>query len=386
MKNLSVKQMIINEVVTHPKGYLTELADVAGYTGQNKGSNFNKVLTDEKKEFDSFQGIMNVLDSIWKENSLEKMVQYSTEIDPNKKTARNMLEYLASSREFDALNNLLDRMDNCSNKESLEWAKIYRIESKYQFVEGTDNINSLIQEISNTYVTRTELEVYKKIYIHYCCYLKKDYDTMEFLLKQIQKEVEFIKNEYIKERYLIKVNEIAAYTNLFAYDNKEVAREYADWILESSATTAYKAYAYYIKGYSYLYTSYDEAVKYLNKSIELYEKINRQQDIDEINQDIEFMKVYWNKHTDCSYIENELFKKAKNGQEIQNELNKVELNPEFKLYYEGYQRKDSKKLLLSLIKFIKKNDLFLSNLPKIELLKCGYDIDVISEMVSMNIA
>jgi hypothetical protein len=314
------------------------------------------------------------------------MIKYSNEIDPNKKTARNMLEFLASFREFDVLNNLLDRMEVCSNKESIEWAKIYRMESKYQSVDGTDDINNLIQEISNIYITRPELIVYKKIYIHYCCYLKKDYDSMEFLLKQIKKEAKLISNEYIKERYLIKVNEIEAYTNLFSYNNKEASRECADWILESSATTAYKAYAYYIKGYSYLYSSYEEAINYLNKSIELYNKINRQRDVDEVNKDIEFMKIYWDKDVDCNYIENKLFKKAKHGQEIQNELNSVDLDPEFKLYYEGYQKKDNKKLLLSLIKFVKNNDLFLANLPKIELLKHGYDNDIISEMISINAA
>jgi hypothetical protein len=210
---------------------------------------------------------------------------------------------------------------------------------------------------------------------------------MEFLLKQIQKEVKLIKNEYIKERYLIKVNEIAAYTNLYAYNNKEVAREYADWILESSATPSYKAYANFIKGVSYTFTSYNEAIKYLNESIKIYETIGRWDDIKEIEQEIEFINIYWDKNCNCDSVKNELFMKVKNGEQISiEELNGVNLDQEFKLFIDGYGNKDNKKLLLSLIKFIKNDNLFLANLPKIELIKNGYDQDIISAMISINVA
>lgn len=387
MKNNSTfKQWIINEVENQPRGYMDIIAKEIGYS---TGSALGKILNDEDKEFKKFNSLIKLVGIFWGLESVKYMVNYSEEIDPNNMTmtARNMLEYLASARQFDALNNLLDKMDNCDNKESKEWAKMYRMESKYQFVEGTDNINKLIQEISSIHVTKLELEVYKKIYIHYCCYLKKDYETMEFLLKQIRKEVELIKNEYIKERYLIKVNEIAAYTNLFAYNKREVAREYADWILESSATTSYKAYANFIKGISYTFSSYDEAIKYLNRSIELYKMISRCDDIKEIEQEIEFINIYWDKNYECDSIKNVLFAKAKNGKNLSDvELNNVELDQETKLFLDGYSNKDNKKLVLSLIKFVKNDNLFLANLPKIELIKNGYDQDIISAMISMNVA
>jgi hypothetical protein len=383
---LTFKQTLLNEIKKQPRGYMDIIAKEIGYSS---GSALGKILSEEDKEFKKFNSLVKLVGIFWGIESIKYMIEYSEEIDPNNMTltSRNLLEFLASTRQFEALNNLLDKMDKCDNKESREWAKVYRMELKYQIIDGIDSVNELIQEISNIHVTKPELEAYKKIYIHYCCYLKKDYETMEFLLKQIQKEVKLIKNEYIKERYLIKVNEIAAYTNLYAYNNKEVAREYADWILESSATPSYKAYANFIKGVSYTFTSYNEAIKYLNESIKIYETIGRWDDIKEIEQEIEFINIYWDKNCNCDSVKNELFMKVKNGEQISiEELNGVNLDQEFKLFIDGYGNKDNKKLLLSLIKFIKNDNLFLANLPKIELIKNGYDQDIISAMISINVA
>jgi hypothetical protein len=381
---LTLKQMILNKIENEQRGYAEILAGIAGYSS---GSALKKVLNDEKKEFESFKSILKIVEHIWKNDSLELMVEYSKSVDPNKKTARNFLEYLATNRQFEAFSNLIDKMNDCKNKESIEFAKLYKMELEYQSITTKEESNKLIQKISEIHVTFKELEVYKKILIHYCCNIKEDFDTMKFLYSQIKTELELITNDYIKERYLIKIMEITAYTKLLAYDEQDSARKYADMILESSATASYMAYANYIKGYSYTFTSYDNAIKYLNESMGLYEKLNREKDAEDIKQDIEFINVYWDKGVQCEFTKNGLFQKVKNGQKLsEEEINNNELDQEFKLFLEGYSNRDNKKLLLSLIKLIKKNNLFLANLPKIELLKNGFDQEIISEMISMNVA
>jgi hypothetical protein len=382
---LTVKKMILNKIDSEQRGYAEILAGISGYAN---GSALRKVLKDEKKEFENINYIIKIVEHFWKNDHLKVMADYSKEIDPNKKTARNLLEYLATNRQFEAFNDLINRMLVCANKESIEWAKIYSMEMKYQSITTKEESNELIQEINKINVTFKELEVYKKILIHYCCYIKEDYSAMKYLFSQIKEEIELINNnDYIKEKYSIKVIEVTAYTKLFSFNEQELARKCVDWILESSATSSYMAYANYIKGSSYTFSSYDNAIKYLNKSMEIYEELNRKKDVEDIEQEIEFINVYWDKNIECKFIKNELFMKVKNGKKLsEEELNNAELDQEFKLFLEGCNNKDNNKLLLSLIKFIKKNNLFLANLPKIELLKNGYNQEIISEMVSINIA
>jgi tetratricopeptide (TPR) repeat protein len=275
-------------------------------------------------------------------------------------------------------------MDEASNKESKEYAKIYRMQYKYQPLayNDYDAFSRLIQEISEIHVTFPELKVYKKILINYCCFLIQDYTKLKILLTQIEQEMKLIENEYLKEMYLIRVNEVKCYTYLKAFNDPETSRECADWIINSNAAEGFKAYAYYLKAHSYMFSSYEEAIDCYEKAIKMYE--NRHQDIEEIKEEIEFVKVYWDKEVKHNYVKSELFYQIKKGNKIS--LDEYNLTPEFKLYLEGYSSKNNNKLLLSMIGYIKIKDLFLANLAKIELIKNGYPKDVISAMVSMNVA
>jgi hypothetical protein len=383
-EHLSTKQMILNMIDQHPRGYSNTLAEIAGYAS---GSNLVKILRDEKKEFDKFFGLIELIKYTFDNEYMEIMIKLSTEIDPNKKTARNMLEFLATNRQFNAFNNLLDRMDQCTNKESLEWARVYRMQYKYELAQTVDDFNQLLKEIDRMHVTFFEMKIYRKMLMNYCFDQKQDYGMTRFLLDEITDDVEVIENEYIKEMYMIRLNEVKSYTFLRVYDKPEAARECSDWIINSSAKIGFKAYAYFIKGHSYLFTSLEDYILNMQKGIKFYEQMGRNREVSDLMEKIEFAKIYWDQFENekCKFIVNDLFLRMKNGQDVSGELKNVELSPEFKFFYEGYNNKDNKKLMLSLIKFIKKNNLFLANLAKIELLKNGYDEEIISEMVSMNI-
>jgi tetratricopeptide (TPR) repeat protein len=375
----TLKQMILNVIESNPRGYSNELAEIAGYSN---GSNLKKVLVDEKKEFDNFTDLLELVKYIWKDDSVKMMSQYSNEVDVNKKTARNLLEYFVSNAQYEAFNNLLDRMDESTNKESKEYAKIYRMQYKYQPLLSSDSneFNKLIEEIIEIHVTFPELKVYKKMLINYCCFLLQDYNMLKPLLSEIEEEMKLIDNEFIKEMYSIRVNEVKCYTYLKAFDDPETARDCADWIINSNAANGFKAYAYYLKAHSYMFSSYEDAMNCYEKAMELYE--GRHQDITEIKEEVEFVKVYWDKEFNHNYVKNELFYQVKKGQTVS--LNDCNLEPEFKLFLEGISTKNIKKLLLSMIGYIKIKDLFLANLAKIELIKSGYDTDIITAMVSIN--
>jgi hypothetical protein len=67
----------------------------------------------------------------------------------------------------------------------------------------------------------------------------------------------------------------------------------------------------------------------------------------------------------------------KDNQVIINE----EIETEYKFFIKGLKENSEKILMLSLIKYMKNNDKFLANLPKLELLKQGYDEDILFELI-----
>lgn len=387
MANLSLKLMILNEIDNAPRGHSEELAKIANFSN---GSNLKKVLRDEKKEFDNFAGLVSLVKHIWGEDSLDLMIRYSKMVDPNKKTARSFLEYLAINRKFDEFNQLLDKMDNCSNKESLEFAKIYRMLYKYELATP-EEIDALMREINQLNVNVYELKVFKKMLMNYCFSQLNDYTMVKVLSKEIEYEVDLIENDYIKEMYLIRSSQIMSYNYLRVFNNPEAARQCTDNIINSESTTkAFKSYAYYIKGYSYLFTSHEKMVNNLTKSIELYEQQNRTNDVEYIKELIEFANVYWGKTNSekCDYVKNQLFLDIKKGIDVTDGLtsNKEHIDYELYLYLEGCNSNNNKKLMLSMIKYMKKNDKFLANLAKIELLKNGEDEEILEELIGVGMA
>jgi cysteinyl-tRNA synthetase len=96
LANLTLKQMILNEIDNAPRGYSEELAIVSGT--YSNGSNLKKVLTDEKKEFEQILGVIRIVEYIWESESVKMMVKYSNEVDPNKKNPLDFVLWFTNSK------------------------------------------------------------------------------------------------------------------------------------------------------------------------------------------------------------------------------------------------------------------------------------------------
>jgi hypothetical protein len=381
-QGISVKQMILNEIDKQPKGYSSVLADIAGFNGDQKSTNFRKVLNNEAKEFDNFNGLVNLIKFIWKENYVNVMVKYSYEVHPNKKTARNMLELLMSNRRFDAFLNLLDRMEQCTNSESREFARMYKLCYRYDNTL-TKDIDHLLKEISETVVITKEMVVFKKLLLNWCFMRKNDFVMTKCLMEDLESIIDTIESNYLHKMYKVKLHEIMSYNYLNVYNDPKTARKYTDEIIESDIDEHFIAFANYIKGYSFFFSSYDNAVLYLNRSMDIYSNMNRVDDVEDIKQALEFLNIFWDKNeAPAIYPRNKLLEYAKKGIEIN--VSKLDIEPEFLLYVEGIRENDKTKLMISLIKHVKKNNIFMANLTKIELLKHGENQFVIEEL--MNVA
>jgi hypothetical protein len=386
---LSLKQMFLNEVAKQPKGYINTLAEIAGYTGKDKGSNFKKVLTGDKKEFSDFSKLVEVVKYVFPEEEKELLEDYSKTINPNWKTARNMLEYLSCNRLLDSMKELIDQMAQSKNDESKEWADIYSLQYEYQLNYHTLDINKHLKNIRSKHTSNKELDIYLRLMKCYAYYVKDDHKRAYEIAEELETDIEEIENNYIKNVYSAKLSEVMSYITLWVMNDPETARTHAKKVIESKIGKTYEAYALYTIGLSYFYTNYDESLKYFNESIECYNSIGRELAAKDVQEYVEKLNVFWqkelSKHEFVS-LDNQLLHKAKKGENISKHVedSKDKLDEAYYYLLKGLSNDDKDSLMESLIIFLDRGDTFWGNLAKIELLRKGENERVIDRLMKIN--
>lgn len=216
--------------------------------------------------------------------------------------------------------------------------------------------------------------------MNYCFERKNNFNMTESLTEAIESEIEVIENDYIKTRYTLRLDEIMSYNSLRVNNDPETARKYAQHIIDNTTELHFIGYANFTIGLSYLFTSYENSIKYLSVSKELYKEMGREAEVIEIEEQIEFTKVYWGMYEEdqCQFEKNQLLLDIKRNNQIT--INES-VGAEYKFFIKGLKENSEKHLMLSLIKYMKNNDKFLANLPKLELLKQGYDEDILFELI-----
>ena len=123
MSNL--KQMIKNEF-DKDTGLETRLALKMGY---KSSSPLNKFLKYEERETDNFNGLLILVRELFPDREFELMEEYIKTLEPENYTARMCLEYTEINKLNETHAYLLDKMINCGNAKSKEWAKAYSLEN-----------------------------------------------------------------------------------------------------------------------------------------------------------------------------------------------------------------------------------------------------------------
>jgi hypothetical protein len=152
--------------------------------------------------------------------------------------------------------------------------------------------------------------------------------------------------------------------------------------LDFNITDNLNSTAYYVKAYSYIFEDFDKCIYNFQKSMEYYKRINRQAVVDELIQEMEIVYILWDKEIDfISEFVKTLFK-VKHQQKSVEELDRF-INEETEAwiyYFKGFYSNDRVLIFSSFMKFRKKDDYFLSNLPKLELIKRGAKEEVINSL------
>jgi transcriptional regulator with XRE-family HTH domain len=355
------------EEVLDTREIKTTWKDIADACGVTKAalSNFKNGISELK-----FPTLLKIAEFLFNKNHITVLKEWclSLHLPGNIKHA---LEYLAINRQTDDLEKLIDKVRNEQpNKELVEWAEGYALLAMY--LRGNDYVATL-NKIRFYNPKTIEMKVLSLITELWCRHKLFDYVTMASHVKELELSIEEIKEDFVRESYRARLKEALAYVNLYKFDNKEIARNYAEEIIFANVSPTLTANATYLVGMSYLFDNYDLCLGNVLRYRELLEEAGRQKEISIVdNNDLPFINNLWEKHAEQPETD-DISEKAHYEALMGNKELAVELVDEaiekgglsgFKLYYKALATGDMSLFMQSLIIFVsKKGDKFYANLP-----------------------
>lgn len=340
--------------------------------------------TKPNSEIENFQLLLNIVRYLDKDREYEIMADYARHSNPNRKTARYMLEYFSCNRMLTEMDSLLIRMEKeAKNKQSIEYAKVYRLQYRRQ----TQDISpeELITELNNIKVTDHTLTVFIDIIKCYCYYDKDFHMEALDLTYKIQKEVELVKEKYLKNTLTAKLHEISSYISLWIHNDFEQATIHANKVLDSELGYLYRGYAYFILGYAQFFSNYESSKENLEKSLSIYEMVDSKAGMQNVRDAIEYLDVFYDKRnesTDYKNISMKYYNMALHNQELPGEFDSLKDQMGEENYYliKGVSENNCDYLMLSMIKNVKTGNAFFANFPRLELEKRGYNKMILDEL------
>lgn len=380
---MSLRKRLINNFESN-HGMATKMAKLGGYASAAK---LKERIEKPEGEFQYFDGFINVVKEMFPNDYLEYLSEFTNEINPRKATARNLLEFLSLNRQFDGVENLITRMKS-NYSVNTEWAIAYELLVNHLKNCSKIDYNEMLMQIRSMKTNNSELNLFLNILRTYCYYQLGRYNMVTTLADEIEYDLNHLKTNYLLQMYRVRHAETMSYLTLRLQNDQELARFYADRVIysETFIGASFSAYAHFIKGYSYMFTSYDFAVKHLRISRNFYHEMNRGNVVEDLEEKIELVNVLWNKKVKCQYIKNQLLQEIDSDIDYLIDDNHEAIDEPFRLFLEGKSKKDNNILLDALISFLRNGDFFLANLPKIELLQNGFNEKVLNNLLKLRVA
>lgn len=366
--------------------------ELAKKIGLSNATPLYKFVNDPDREMDNFNCLLTLVRELF-DDEKKIMGEYILTLDPNKSFARTALEYTQINKIYDVHAVLIEKLKNCKNNESREWAYIYDADYKYTFkvVNASDTVTQVI--VGNP--KKLEMQAYASLLKAYCYYEMKCCALLDETVKLCRILVPQIKDSFVRASYMERLALLASVSN-FNQGNIEASRSYAEFGLDSESHTSVKRWIYLALGNSYLFESYEKSMDYLKKSLEV-SKLNGLEDSEEeAKKSINFLNILSNKQPefeikdDISRTHQEAFWACKQGlMEIAemklNSMDKTKLNPmqlAFHNYYLGVVLNSKTHILTSIRLFKKCGSMFYLQLPVIELQKMGECPEMIETLIA----
>jgi hypothetical protein len=256
------------------------------------------------------------------------------------------------------------------------------------------NRNEELLSLTDNYKPKTfEMKVFSMIVKARILYEMREYKSMFRIAKSIERDVEKIKNAYIRESYLARISEIFAHGYLYLKNDVKKARYFANNVIDSKfLCPKFTSHMYHLLGTSFVFEDFHESLKYFN----MYSNYLRYQGRFKLHKevvqlDIYFLKVLWG-YTDKDLYTDDVLEKmhfyARNGQadDVEELFREVDPEDPFALSYLGMAKKDPELLLRSIKRFLETGNKFFAELPKREIKQYPVFDLTASVMCEINIA
>ncbi|MGF3513768.1 AimR family lysis-lysogeny pheromone receptor [Bacillus amyloliquefaciens] len=340
---------------------------IAAKIGISEGY-LSKFLSGKEINFWMVREIIRYLDP---DNETELIKQYCLS-GVKKKNYPAALEYCYAKRLFSVVESLIKNQIARDGKSDL-WSKIYRFILDFRLSDGNieyiENLKELKSNSDETKVLLYILEMYGNFY-------NGRFEITLYQIESIKILISELSDPFLKMAYSARVEEVLVNIYLKQKNNVNKAREVAHSLLEKNLSVNLNMTALYILALSYICESYSASYHYYMEVIKLLGKFpDREDELIQNKEEIAILQCYWDKEISEDFRVTK-FAKALAKKKALNKFYKHDNYKKYALLFDGKEEASSEKLLLSLYFFSQQQDQFRATLPKIHLIKLGFNFNI----------
>jgi len=361
-------------------------AKMARFGGYSSGAKLKETLSDENREIEKFGSFVKIVHHMYPDERFELMKEFSKTLNPNKQTARYMLEYLTLYRLEEAKKELIERLRSSNDKDSKEWAFVYSIDD--ELIEGTILPNVAIEKLMNKTYSTIEMKIFSRIVRTYADFDVNNLHVLRVAHSEISEYLTKVKNEFAKDSLRARFYVIESRVNLL---NGNRGGTLESIFLVKSALDPIKSSNFLQYANSYLLYDYDNTKKYLKEAMEYStgnEKVKK-----DIIKSMNFAAILHEKFEDYIFdgeLTNELYYYCRIGDKKNAEriLENIDFNSltefrkAFNCYYRGILYKEDKLLYESIFHFNNSGDKYWKKISVDELARRGVEKHVLEALAS----
>jgi hypothetical protein len=366
------------------RGLAIKVAEKVGYKNPTP---LYKFVDCTEREIKDFRILLDIVQMVFPKEYKKVMKNYIMSVHPNSIIARCSLEYSLVIRDYELFDYMIEKLECTDNKESQEWAKIYKIDRliKLKMIDPMTAINNLQSESDK--LKSNEMKFFCRMLQFYYYYQLRMINVLSQLMSLTEGILENIKDEYMFNSYFSRLNLIKVDVAIHSGQTEE-AMKYGEIVINSTKQELIKCLVHLQLGNANIIHSYERAMEHYNNSMEYAKQINLS-DYNSVlvHRGINFVSSYWGKHTeyldtnsnDPSDVHEVAFHYIKNNQiekglELLDSLDFENLNSyqrAFNCFYRGLAHNSLNFFYESIKYFNKIEEKYYKKLPIIELRKLG---------------
>jgi len=315
--------------------------------------------------------------------SEETMAEWCLVLDATE-AIKQSFEYACVTRNIDLLHKLLIKHKSETGTVG-EYVSVYGI--LYQYIIGEVHGTAIMDELKKIGQPKDKvLNVLVDIMKCYNYFHLKKYNLMLELIQEIEQQVKAIDSDrksYIKECYIYRVAEIFAPVYLH-YNQLDLARKFANVIIDANISKKTISDALYILGMSYLGEDKEKSLKYFEDSYSLFKQVGDKTYEKEVRYNLDFAKIYLGEilpeDSDESLKKFQMFPEPSSLQLLQESLYDG-AEEDFLVYFKGVVSTSPYGIYECFQKFLLQSNYFFTSLVAKEILNRGDNSKLIKSMV-----